>query len=73
MVVLLRVCPLQLLTQVEVGRDAVFECKVNNLGDYKVVDTHNDQRRWWVVGGDVGDVDIEDDDDVDDNHGLHHR
>ena len=35
----------------EVGRDVVFECKVNNLGNYKVVNTHNDHRDdgWLVV------------------------
>ena len=39
----------------EVGRDVVFECKVNNLGpyivSYKVVDTQNDHgdNGWLVV------------------------
>ena len=28
--------------QVDVGGDAVLECKVNNLGTNKVVDPHND-------------------------------
>lgn len=59
----------------DVGSDAVFECKVNNLGDYKVVDTHNDQGDdgWLVVILVMLISRMMNDDAVDDHHSLHHR